>query len=1170
MANGEFIEGLSDSALASIKEFVKEVDKGAKSVEKINELFGKTKLPSGAKPVFDGINDELGKSNKLMTESERLTTKLANARTAEALEVAKLKIELANLTAENKKAAIEALGQLNSYQKLSAQLNTLRTEVKATATDMYLLEQSGKKNSVEYKKLSSTYDENIKKVTQLDAVLKKIDASAGQHQRSVGNYASGFNGLNTSIQQILREAPAAAVSLNTFFLGISNNLPMFFDEITKVNQGLKELKDLASIANSELSSQTALQKASAEASASASEALESQVGNLISSVEASSAQVAAIKEQITAHVGEIAATGEASIATVANTEATLINAGATVEQVAALQSEIVATGSATRVSAEHTLALNAQTAATLEANTAVASSPSLMARLGSSLFSINTLLTVGVLALTLYGGKLIEVISKWLEGATAADAMKQAMEDLDTIRISSIKSVVKEGIELNQNLKIAKNVKISLQEREIAAKKVLDQYPFWFENLGKEAILNGNVQKAVEGVNAALLSRAKSNAAVTKITENQSKIIDLEEERLTVIERITAAESTLRSVQLRSNAASASETAYQTEVNALKTVNDQKENRADLDKEIANLTSINNRLLGYANEESEKAIGLDYKATKEKKAKNLAQKEEIDYLATAYALRKKNNEILIASEESAMNDEEKNFSKRLEAMENYYFQRQVGARMAFDEETRLNEQVFRNQKKQYEKAISEGKAVQETLNQLEYQYQINRQLIRTNFEDQSNQVTIEKAKALRGVLESITDQDQKNLISEKSIEDARQIGLLLSNIGGETTIAGFKKLDQQLKKLSDSEKERNLQAIRIDLARTLAEQDRIKASLLPNEVLSQNQAFIDQKNKELELTKQLTAAENEAATETAANLRVKAEAMAAYIKSFTEGFFGQAGLPTLFKALNKEIEGFGQDFATTFVTVAEIAQEALAFMNQNQQAYFDAQYSRLEKEKDIAIMFAGESASAKEEIEKQFENRSRAIRQREAEAQKQQAIFNAVINTAQAVVGALAKLPDPTAVPLSIAVGIIGAAQIALIAGQQVPQYALGTDNHPGGMAIVGDGGKQELVYQPSSGFSVTPKTDTLVDLEKGSKVFPDFNKILKNSGAMLGGVPNILLESSGASASEIDGIMGKYFANIQTNNTTFDERGFRLSVTKNGNNTVFANKRGSSTGLIT
>lgn len=42
-----------------------------------------------------------------------------------------------------------------------------------------------------------------------------------------------YNGLNNSVQQIVRELPAASVGLNTFFLAISNNLPILTDEIKR-------------------------------------------------------------------------------------------------------------------------------------------------------------------------------------------------------------------------------------------------------------------------------------------------------------------------------------------------------------------------------------------------------------------------------------------------------------------------------------------------------------------------------------------------------------------------------------------------------------------------------------------------------------------------------------------------------------------------------------------------------------------------------------------------------------------------------------------------------------------------------------------------------------------------------------------------------------------------
>lgn len=53
------------------------------------------------------------------------------------------------------------------------------------------------------------------------------------------------------------------------------------------------------------------------------------------------------------------------------------------------------------------------------------------------------------------------------------------------------------------------------------------------------------------------------------------------------------------------------------------------------------------------------------------------------------------------------------------------------------------------------------------------------------------------------------------------------------------------------------------------------------------------------------------------------------------------------------------------------------------------------------------------------------------------------------------------------------------------------PTYASGTNYHPGGPAIVGDGGGSELVQFPSGRTWLSPATDTLVDLPRGTKVLP-------------------------------------------------------------------------------
>jgi len=79
------------------------------------------------------------------------------------------------------------------------------------------------------------------RIQKYDSALKAVDATQGKHQRNVGNYKSAFNGLGNSVQQLTRELPAFANSMQTGFMAISNNLPIFFDEIKKIKTANVEL-----------------------------------------------------------------------------------------------------------------------------------------------------------------------------------------------------------------------------------------------------------------------------------------------------------------------------------------------------------------------------------------------------------------------------------------------------------------------------------------------------------------------------------------------------------------------------------------------------------------------------------------------------------------------------------------------------------------------------------------------------------------------------------------------------------------------------------------------------------------------------------------------------------------------------------------------------------------
>jgi len=77
--------------------------------------------------------------------------------------------------------------------------------------------------------------------TLLRVELDKAEQGAGRFSRNVGNYKSGFDGLGNSVNQLTRELPAFAVSAQTGFLAISNNLPIFFDQLQKIKATNAEL-----------------------------------------------------------------------------------------------------------------------------------------------------------------------------------------------------------------------------------------------------------------------------------------------------------------------------------------------------------------------------------------------------------------------------------------------------------------------------------------------------------------------------------------------------------------------------------------------------------------------------------------------------------------------------------------------------------------------------------------------------------------------------------------------------------------------------------------------------------------------------------------------------------------------------------------------------------------
>lgn len=101
-------------------------------------------------------------------------------------------------------------------------------------------------NALELRKLSLSQkaqrDELVAYQQQIAALMTTMEAGISAGRGGMQRLGKNFDGLSYSISQLLREAPAAAVSMNTFFLAISNNVPMVVDQIRRVIVANKQLK----------------------------------------------------------------------------------------------------------------------------------------------------------------------------------------------------------------------------------------------------------------------------------------------------------------------------------------------------------------------------------------------------------------------------------------------------------------------------------------------------------------------------------------------------------------------------------------------------------------------------------------------------------------------------------------------------------------------------------------------------------------------------------------------------------------------------------------------------------------------------------------------------------------------------------------------------------------
>lgn len=705
---------------------------------------------------------------------------------------------------------------------------------------------------------------------------------------------------------------------------------------------------------------------------------------------------------------------------------------------------------------------------------------------------------------------LVEVVKGMDLFKTKIDSVIESKKQLSEISNKGNKDAVQEQLNVKSLIAISKDANLSYQQRKIAVDELQKTYPAYFGNLTKEQILAGDTAKAEKELTDAILSRAKANAAVSKITENQSKIIDVEVKRLELRKELKATDDNLlitqKALQKSDNVSNSQGIAlsqqYERKKRLIKEINVLSGDKATLDK-------INNVLTSFAVQNQKDAILLDYEEdkTKDKQLKQKREKIHLDFaeVESQYALKLAILERQKAEINDRVTNEKAQLDDRLKAREEFSAKSIEILKLETDKEKALLLEKYNDDL---------------TKNNLAYKNKdITAKEWATNIGDIQNRFNNEKSKSdvvystkwealMREDLDFFKKiQKQKKGFSDAYLDDIYKKELELSKKSADNQDLTMRKRQEAYEKNTRLQEDYNEELRRREL---LNQVDLLQIQEINKRYDDLNATLIASSKIDSPLAKAQKDTDKFIDTLTSGQLESGLSSIGlASAKMFLD--FDRNG-ETTFDKLFAGAENLQEKFAVTFSAIADIAKDVFNYISEQSNKNFENELNNLSKQKEVAILFAGDSASARDEIERQYDVKQREIRRRQAKAEKEQAKFSIIINTAQAIVGYLAKQQYGFA----LVAAAIGAVQLGVVSAQKLPEFYKGTDNAPEGWALTQEKGRE--IITDSKGRIKSKGSDKgaqLTYLNKGDKVFTNSETLMFDNNL------NNILSSNGISSSQ-------------------------------------------------
>lgn len=150
-------------------------------------------------------------------------------------------------------------------------------------------------------------------------------------------------------------------------------------------------------------------------------------------------------------------------------------------------------------------------------------------QMAGAVFSWQTALIAAIFLGIVYGKEIGNWVKELVKGKDAMADFNKTQEALNKVQTDATKGAAEETARLRTLYAASQDVTKPMKERNKAVDALQKMYPSYFGNLSNEEVLTGKASSAYARLSASILSAARSKAAMTRMTEEQGKILENEQ-----------------------------------------------------------------------------------------------------------------------------------------------------------------------------------------------------------------------------------------------------------------------------------------------------------------------------------------------------------------------------------------------------------------------------------------------------------------------------------------------------------------------------------------------------------------------------------------------------------------------------------------------------------------